>query len=851
MQWRSITLCVSLLLLSSIVFLGSSLSDNAIAAAASSSNNSNSNVAIPSPTATPIPVGQMVSEAEKTANDTREVRDFVGNLKISRTVSEGIATIPAEVDDLKRTTTELLANRATLESVTSIERDWQNLDKKTTDWTSSIQRQVAEIDLRIARLDALKEKWTSSIKALKDSSSTASKSEQNVTLPSDPDVVPDEVVRRINEIIAEIDSTKKNAGEKRAELLTLESRLSETQSIIDEQLADLKSKRESLLANIFRKDDVAVWSMPLAKVSPSSLFAEFSDTINEQSTALRVYAATYPQRFLFHGLFFIVTLIVMFQVRRKISPITEKEPKLVNQAAFFKMPVVSALIISALFAVVIYPQSPRLLITAIGTALIIPGVILLRQIIEKPLNYLLYGLLAFYITDRIREIAPDITVFSRIIFVAEMLAACVLLTWFYRSQRVASMVEAGIYNVYALIKRAIPWAVFAFFIAFLANVAGFVSLSYLIGNGLLRSAYAALIAYTIVRIVSAAVAFALRMWPCNLLASVRHNRSYIRQKIDKYISRAMTLIWFLIVLNIFSIQDVVFLGLGGLLGYQINIGEISFAIGDIVLFFVTVWVAVQLSKLIRFLLEEDVFPRIGISGGVSFSISSVVHYLILITGFLIGVAAIGIELSRFAVVIGAIGVGIGFGLQNIINNFVSGLILLFERPVKVGDTIELSGQIGKLKKIGLRASVLRKVDGSEVIVPNSQLIAEEVVNWTGSDDTRRLDIPIGVAYGTDPHRVIELLSEIPKKYDLILVDPPPRAIFKAFGENSLDFELRLWVHDDSNWVPLRSEVIMAIHDGFVEAGIEMPFPQRDLHIRSIDPDAVNEIASINRINVEK
>lgn len=834
-----------LLLIGFFVFLATILTNVGSAQSSSSNSSSNSNTAAtPSPTATPIPIGSIVSELDKTSTSISEAKDFLAGQKLSQTITDGIPLLPTEIQELETSTKTELAGRVTLESVRTLESGWQSLQGKVENWTKSVQTQISNIDKRIVDLEAMRSKWRSSLAAISQNPDTS-----NVDPNADGDsseVVPPEVLSRINEVVREIENTIKTAGDKRAELLTIESRLSESQSKIEANLKDIKAKRETLLTNIFRRDDSAIWSGDWASVTPANLFSQLNTTLRTQSDAFWVYFAQNPQRFIFHGFFLFAMFLLMIWVKKKTSPIAIEEPKLSKQASFFNMPIASALVVSAVFAGVIYPQMPQLLVTIIGIALVIPGILLLRQTIEKPLNILLYGVLAFYLTDRVRDIVQDPAFANRLLFAAEMLAAGVFLLWFYRSKYVLSLVEAGTFKTYSFIKSAIPITAAAFGLSFVAGLFGFVSLSYLIGNGVLRTVYSALILYTIVQILSAAVAFALRMRPLSLLGSVKNNRSFIRQKITRYIGWLFFIFWVLIVLNVFSLQDSVYEFLGWLFTYAIKIGEISFTFGDIILFLLTVWAAMQISKLIRFLLEEDVFPRIGISGGVSFSISSVIHYLILILGFMIAIAAVGIELSKFAVVLGAIGVGIGFGLQTIVNNFISGLILLFERPVKVGDTIELNGQIGKLRKIGLRASILRKVDGSEVIVPNSQLMSDEVVNWSGTDDTRRVDIPIGVAYGTDPHKVLEILDSIPRKFDLVLADPPTRALFSSFGENSLDFELRFWVNDDSSWVPLRSEIIMAIHDEFVEAGIEMPFPQRDLHIRSMDPEVANDLLAINK-----
>jgi small-conductance mechanosensitive channel len=173
-----------------------------------------------------------------------------------------------------------------------------------------------------------------------------------------------------------------------------------------------------------------------------------------------------------------------------------------------------------------------------------------------------------------------------------------------------------------------------------------------------------------------------------------------------------------------------------------------------------------------------------------------------------------------------------------VENFVSGLILLFERPVKVGDLVQMQNQQGNLKHIGLRASVLRTTEGAEIIVPNGQLISQEVTNWTLSDPLRRIDINVGVKYGVSPKKVIRLLEKIGKDHPEADKSTPARAIFLDFGESSINFQLRVWTANQFNWTYIKSELTIEIYESFNKAGIEIPFPQRDLNIRAVDPEVL-------------
>jgi small-conductance mechanosensitive channel len=239
-------------------------------------------------------------------------------------------------------------------------------------------------------------------------------------------------------------------------------------------------------------------------------------------------------------------------------------------------------------------------------------------------------------------------------------------------------------------------------------------------------------------------------------------------------------------------------------------------------------------RLTRFVLEEEILPRLRVGQGPASVTSVLVRYALGLLGFLLVVSALGIDLTKVTVLVGALGVGIGFGPQNVVNNFVSGLILLFEQPVKIDDTVLLDTLSGKVRHIGIRATTIRTFDGADVVVPNSELISKHVTNWTLSDQERRAEVTVGVSYGADVDRVLALLVEVARAHPEVIAAPEPFAWFTGFGESSLDFKLHAWVADAGVAFQVASDLRAAILRAFREAGIEIPYPQRDLHLRSSD-----------------
>ncbi len=245
-----------------------------------------------------------------------------------------------------------------------------------------------------------------------------------------------------------------------------------------------------------------------------------------------------------------------------------------------------------------------------------------------------------------------------------------------------------------------------------------------------------------------------------------------------------------------------------------------------------IYLGFVLSRLARGLMLLRIFPRTALDTGVQYTIATTVHYVILILAGLIALNILGFPLTNLALVAGALGVGIGFGLQNIVNNFLSGLILLFERPIKVGDMLVIDGQWGLVKEIRVRSTIFETFDRCVLIIPNSELVSNKVTNWTHyGTGINRLTLKVGVAYGSDVRQVTQLLTEVCQANPRVVAVPPPQIYFTVYGDSSLDFTIWVHVRIPSDRMPATHELNSAIFEAFNEHGIEVPFPQRDLHIK--------------------
>lgn len=265
-----------------------------------------------------------------------------------------------------------------------------------------------------------------------------------------------------------------------------------------------------------------------------------------------------------------------------------------------------------------------------------------------------------------------------------------------------------------------------------------------------------------------------------------------------------------------------------------KIQDVGITISHIAVAIVVVLLSLVVSKIIRSLLRNQVLKKLNIDEGLEYTLLRFVHFLVLFVGIYIGLTTVNIPLGAILGLFAVIGVGIGFGLQNLTSNFISGIILLLERPVKIGDRLEICGVWGDVRQINLRTTLIETPDGISVIVPNSKLLENELINFSYGNPTLRLQVPVGIAYGSDCQKAAEILVQVALDNKRVLTEPKPKAWFREFGDSSLNFMLLFWISNAAEKYDVISEINYAIDAGFRKNGIEIPFPQRDLHLRSTE-----------------
>jgi small-conductance mechanosensitive channel len=497
-------------------------------------------------------------------------------------------------------------------------------------------------------------------------------------------------------------------------------------------------------------------------------------------------------------------------------------------------PTSTGLLIWMLLGVAIYAGAPVAVRTVfVAIASIVTGFVLVG-FLDKRLRA---GAIAFLILNVVEDLISGFRVtdaLPRLVYLLLALGAIVLVMLARRPHTLSAMLA---WRMPRPILVSGMWTGIALLVlSCIANVAGYVYLSQVLVNGVLASTGVLLVLFAGLTSVSEIIVAVLSLDALNNVRSIANHRYRLNRALRRPLVVLAMFLWAWATTRAFGIDDWVIASIGAIVGAEMSIGSVTLSLQGVLVFVIAVLSAVWASRIVRAVLNYDVLPRMQLPRGVPNTISMTLHYSIILIGLLLGVGFMGIDLSSLAFIVGALGVGIGFGLQNLVNNFVSGLILIFEAPIQVGDTVEVGPLMGKVVQIGIRTSRVRTFGGSEVIVPNGDLVSNQVINWTLSDRSRRLELEVGVAYGSDPERVTEVLRSVVDGDEDVLEDPAPIIMFETFGESSLNFRIFAWIDDFDKGFGMRHRLNVAINRALAEAGLEIPFPQRDLHIKNVPPE---------------
>jgi potassium-dependent mechanosensitive channel len=748
-----------------------------------------------------------------------EASDFFQTLNKDLASSGEVESIQKELQkarmhiDLDLTRTTAISDGATLARIQAHQQVWLTRQAQTTGWLNKLTDRGSRLESALNRLADMQKTWTRTRKAAEESGAPA------ITL------------RQIDTTLAAIQAAQPSLNSQLAAVFDLQSEFAHDVTLCTGQLEQIARIQKAAMEGILARTSLPIWNPELWAEAKKTVPSVLSEAAYLWQGGILEYVTDRSKKMPLHLGILLGLMVILLAGRRQVKHREGGGEKISSAMMVFYRPYAAAFFGALFLASSPFSTAPFVIKGLFGFLLIAPLIRVVKPVLDPGLMPVLYALGILYPIDFVARTLNAAPLLDATTLLFETLVAIGLLGWSvrrgygrFRLLRQPASTSVTVYRWVSFLCLAILFG------GFLAALSGYLRLSRLLTSEILAGSLLALALYASVRIVTGIVALGLRVWPLRHLEMVSHHH-------DLLVGRTHRLLVWAAVFG-FVIRSLDFLGLfdptvsfaKSLLALKLERGSISISVSDVVIFLLTVWIAYLASAFLRFVLEEDVYPRMGVPRGLRYATSSLLNYIILAVGVVVAMGMVGVNLTRVSVLAGAFGVGIGFGLQSVVNNFVSGLILLFERPVHVGDTIEVGDLQGEVRRIGIRASTVRTWQGSDIIVPNAQFITEKVTNWTLSDLLMRIDLPVGVSYGTDPSEVIRMLEQVARAHPEVLADPAPRAFFMGFGDSSLNFEVRAWTDHYLERQKIRSELAIGVYDAARAAGMSFPFPQREVRL---------------------
>jgi potassium efflux system protein len=760
--------------------------------------------------------------ADVTARAT-EVSNLLRTLYTQFAPSHEIEKIQKELPEVSgRMAVELLRTeqnlqmQPTLEMLQTEQQSWQKSQIEMGRWLSLVTQRATQLQSALTQLEELRKVWTKTLDA------------------AQAEKAPEAIIQQISAILPAIEAAQVTLQAQRNAALDFQGRIGREVAQCGTALAEIAQAQGAAVGGLASRERLPIWDAGRWASLSTKGFARLHELAADPWADIQQYLHDPSSGMPVHVGFFVLLSMLFYAMKREVRRWTSDEGSPVITIVS-ERPYAAALIVSLLFAsspVSAAPPTVRDLFEVLALA---PIIRLVKQTIDRRVVFGLNALGILFTLDTARVALAGTTLLDQVMVVLEALAGMVVLGWslsYGNLQRPLTHATRS-----ARLRALRPAAILVLTIlgiGLVTGIVGYMRVARLLVSSVIIGGALGLALSASVKILCAVAAFGLRVWPLRLLHMVRHHRDLLERRTRRVLILLSLVAWLVRVLDYLGLLEPA-LSLGtALLAVKLERGSIRFTLEDILAFVLAVWAAYLLSAFIRFVLQEDVYPRRKVPQGMAYAASRLLHYVILALGFVVGMGVLGVDLTKVTVLVGAFGVGLGFGLQSVVNNFVSGLILLFERPIHVGDAVEVGNLQARVQRIGIRSSIVRTLQGAEIIVPNSQLVSEQVTNWTLSDQLRRIDLPVGVNYSAAPQKVIEVIEAAAAAHPRVLKHPPPKALFLEYGDSSINFELRAWTDQFDDWYQIRSDLAVAVFDAVHAAGMSFPFPQREVRLLQDD-----------------
>lgn len=750
----------------------------------------------------------------KLINDIQEIIDKNESLDEIMPGVDGVVEILDKKETFLRDS--LMVYR--LDRLQKEDRELSLLGQRVNKWKESIEGVWDEISEKDSIANSIIDIWQITL-------DTLNLEDDHIAKKSDTIKVGDirtEVIKYVDDLKA----SKESLSDFSRSVQDIQTQITITENQIG-NISDIIAQKEDALVNeLWVPESPAIWEVrkDTANLSAESNLFEF---VKSNWSIITVFHKNHPD-LPNNALMFLIVIFgtILFIKARAKNLYTNYQEELASAEIVLQNPLIATLIIGWFFTL-FFADTPKELNDLISLVMLAPVIFILRKI--EP-NWTWRKVLIFAITYIlfliIREI--DYNVLSRRLFLLVLdIIAVVSISYLLKHQELYQRINKYWHG-------SVPLLGYFFriicMIAIVGNLFGTVQLAQLL-------TYVTLGTIITLHVLSACIVltrnftFLLLMGPLMKYSNIlQEDGKIVLNKMDSFFNLLGSVSMVFIILGFFNARSEALEFVMAMINYELTVGEISLSLGNIIAFVLTIQISMWLSSFIRFVLEKEVFPRAHMKQGLPNTISLMIKFAFVLFGILFAFSAAGIQIDKLAIVMGALGVGIGFGLQNIINNFVSGIILALERPITIGDIIDIPGANGTVKDIGIRASTVRQWDGSDVIVPNGELISNKLTNWTFYDRLRRVKIDVRVPFDTNIEKVSKLLLDTAKEIPEVMKKPAPYLNFAGIGTSAMEITLYCWIKDSGSIFSLGTAIRKAVYKALSDAGYDIPVPKQDLSI---------------------
>lgn len=764
-------------------------------------------VAAVSPVATP----DILTRADEDLQRVDRAKRLLGAAEPSERLGRELDEIARPVDAKLNAAASGTLRTLTVMRLESLARHWDFDERRFARWEESANRALspyAEIALQLAQRRAA---WSATRAA------------------GLLDGLPPALSARVDTMLTRFDASEAALSITLARQFDLTQRASELKARIQSGRDEVNAAIDEIDRQLLRTDVPPLWKDFRPGTGADEAIASMKRGFEiERQFAIDYHAADGGnQQALRLYQFLLLPLILWLAVRSRRTP-DDGAPSHVARA--LRRPISSWLLLAMLGVLVLEPDAPLLVQELALVLALIPVLRLLPSGTVRALGVWPYVAVALYIVDRLGVAIPvDIGLYRLYALGVSVLAMGLTVRLLRRSPQTQANGDRRLRTAV----RRISWAVLAVLaVSIASNIGGNVSLAETLTSAVIDSGYMALLLYAGVAAVRGILHALGRQPELVERKLVRQHGPTLEVMVTRLLVLTAWLGWLVYSMDRFRVLRPLRAVGAQVLDLGVEVGEVSIHLGDVLVFLVSTWLALWVARAVRRLLRDELPHHAALPRGVGNSIASLSYYGVLLLGLLVALSAAGFKVSQLALVFGALSVGIGFGLQGVVNNFVSGLVLMFERPIQPGDMVDTVGASGTVREIGLRATILRTFDGADVVVPNGLLLSGNLTNWTMFDRSRRIEMPVNVAYGSDPARVLAVLGAAARETPGVADHPAPVVLMTGYADSTLNFSVRVWTQDVGGWVTLRSELLARMLAALQQAGINIPYPQMDVNLKS-------------------